>query len=238
MVLKAKRGGGRKHACVARCFFVQRRPEDLRVVLHHDAVEDRRDRRRLNHLAALQLRRVEDDVVGLPFTRLAHRIHQRGRLPVDTACHPIRVGQIVVAIEDLRLVAIHEKNTGVALLLRAALGARVGLPFQMQLTARETLLRPHIAALDDQLAVLERPGTRRSVFAPQPVGVRPVEEHDRVGRRGPGRTARIDRSRARAVDVMHFPWAARHNQGRVSIARRIGIGFGCGGDRAGRSKRE
>ena len=70
---------------------------DLDVVLDQDAVVQHRDPRAIRDLPLLvELRRVENDVVGLPFSWLARCVHERCVLLVNRAGLTVEIGPVVV----------------------------------------------------------------------------------------------------------------------------------------------
>ena len=57
------------------------------------------------------------NVIGLPFTGAAGCIDTRRKLSVKRCRHPICIGSIIVAVEDLNFVFSHQEYTAVAALL-------------------------------------------------------------------------------------------------------------------------
>jgi hypothetical protein len=91
------------------------------------------------------------------------------------------------------------------------------------LAAGEAVLRPDVAAIDDQFAVVDFPGTGRAILAGQLGGALSVEQHHGVRRRGTGFVAGRYRIRPGPVQVVDFPRTARKNRRRVRVAERKGF---------------
>src|SRR5438477_9827115 len=88
---------------------------------------------------------MEDDVIRLPFPRLPGCIHQRRVLFVDGAGLAVVVGVVLVRVEDLHLVALHQKNAAVAAFLTFALNYRGRRPLYVQLRVAELVSGDHVA---------------------------------------------------------------------------------------------
>jgi hypothetical protein len=219
VVLDADRGLLGELAAVVGDVLVLRGAHDLRVVLHADAIHKGRDVGGFHHLAVLQLRGGEDDVIDLPLAGGTHGVHQRRRLAINAAGHAVGVGGVVVAVEHLGLVAVHEEHAGVALLLRIALRVRLAHPFEVELAACELLLRPAVAAGDHEHAAVDRPwaGDDLAGFLAlgvlflrlEGVGAGAVKDHDRIEGGAPGFSPGATAFGTGAVDVMHLPLRAQ-----------------------------
>ena len=225
MILKSKRRLFRKYTAIVGGLLVQGGPHDRSIVLDQHAVEERCDPSRFNHLAFLQLGGRENDIIYLPLAGLANSIHERRRLPVDSARHTVGVSGIIVGIEHLALVAVHEKHPSVTLLLRVALlNLRVTAPFNMELAARKLQVGPTITAIDDQLAILDHPRTREFsrrvlLLAVKLRGIFAIEQNDRVRRCIAGFGPRDDNGRRWTIYIMNLPLRAGNNR-RICIAQR------------------
>ena len=139
----------------------------------------------LNQLAVgVELRRVEHDVVGLPLAGLPARVHERRVLLVNGARLAVEVGRVLVRVEDLQLVVVHQEHAAVAAALAAALDDRRRGELDVELAAAERLLRLDAAAagLDGRDAVGDDPRRRPAGggLADPLREVLAVEEHDRV----------------------------------------------------------
>ncbi len=84
--------------------------QDRSIGLHHDPIEDDGDHCSLNQALSVELGCVPDDVVGVPFARLADRVHQRWVLAVDRTNSTVGVSGILIVIENLHLVPVVEKE--------------------------------------------------------------------------------------------------------------------------------
>ena len=201
--------------------LVAGRAEDFAVVLHEHAVVEDRDVGGLEKLAVFrEFRRVEDDVVRLPFALRAADVHERRILAVDGGSLSVRIRRISIIVKDLDFIHALNDDAGVAAALALGRDADGRRPFDMQLAAAEAVLRPQGALLRNgfHVAVDDSPARRRPVaFAPF-VHVRPVEQHDGVRRsRNGNECARLHDRRVGAAVVMHMPLRSR-NQRRVLIA--------------------
>lgn len=227
MVLDTQRGLRGEAAAVVGGVLVLRGAHDLRVDLHADAIHKGGDVGGLDDFVPIQLWRGEDDVVGLPFTGLFHRVHERRRLAVDAASHAVGVGRIIVAVEHLALVAIHEEDACVAFLLGVTLRVGLALPLEVYLAAREFLLRPAVTTCDEHFAILDLPWAGAELggvlafvvllFALEGIGAGAIKDDDGVRWRVTKFVAGLHGFRARAVDVVDLPFCAGDDR-RVGIA--------------------
>ena len=101
---------------------------------------EKRQPRRLHHLARREHGRGEGEVVALPFAGRTARIHQRRRLRVDGCALPIRRPLLVEGIKNLNLVEAVDEDAAVALIGPSPLEVRGRLPFEVKLEAAELLL--------------------------------------------------------------------------------------------------
>src|SRR3954471_1766702 len=179
-------------------------------MLHKNAVPEHRDIRGGDDHVVVELWRFEDDVVGLPFTWLACHVHEWWVLAVNRRGLAIGVGHVLVRIQHLHLVAVHESDAAVAAILaEPASGSRRG-EFDVQLNVAKLLPRDNrtrsrtgleVAVLDrprriDQLAVL-RMRPLRQILA--------IEEKDRVGGRCPWGGAGRHHARMRTGRAVNAP---------------------------------
>ena len=79
-------------------------PHHFLAVVEQDAVVEDRDEGGFLKLVPVEARRLENDVVGLPFSGLAGRVHEGRELPVNRACLAVGVADVLVGIQDLNLV--------------------------------------------------------------------------------------------------------------------------------------
>ena len=98
-----------------------RSAQDSRVVLQYDAILDNRNTRR-NTISTVFLedRSGIDNIVNIPFTRLAHGICQRRRLFVDASGLSVHVGFVVIAIQNLDFIHVLQEDAAVAASLACA----------------------------------------------------------------------------------------------------------------------
>ena len=89
---------------------------------------------------------VKDDVVGLPFTRLARGVHQGGCVVVEGTRLAVEVGLVVVGVENLDFVAALEVNSTVAPALAVAFDFSGSGPFDMKLAITEFLASDNAAS--------------------------------------------------------------------------------------------
>ncbi len=131
------------HAPCREAGLVGRRPGQHDIVLDQDAVVEDRHPRRPEQLSVLvEARPVEDDVVGLPLAGLAAGVDERRVLAVERRPSTVGIGLVVVAVEDLDLVDVHQEDAAVAPVLAFALDHGRGRPLDMELAVAEPLLRP------------------------------------------------------------------------------------------------
>ena len=79
----------------------------------------------------------KDDVVGLPFARLATGVDQRGAVAVERAALAVGIGLVLVAVQDLDLVAAHQIDAAIAPALAAAFDGGGRRPLDVHLAVRE-----------------------------------------------------------------------------------------------------
>ena len=131
---------------VVRWSAVESRSLDLDVILHEYAIVNDREVRRRHHLAILtHARCAEENVIALPLTRFAARVHKRNVLFVNACRLSIRVSPVVVRVQDLNLVVSLKKYSAVASLLSVAFDLCRSPPLDVKLTIAESALRLDIA---------------------------------------------------------------------------------------------
>jgi hypothetical protein len=125
----------------------------------------------------------EDDVVGLPFSRLFRGVDQWRGHSVERTGLSLRIGFILVGIEHLNLVTALEVNAAVAPALPCPLDLGWSGPLNMQLHISK-LLPGHDAAraVHNHHTILDLPAGRPTILTLPCVEIFPVEQHDRVGR--------------------------------------------------------
>src|SRR5687767_414977 len=131
-------------------------------MMDHHPVMDHCCIGRLDKLAVLEARRLEDDVVTLPLARFARCIHHGRILAVNRRRLAIGIGRIVPGIENLDLVAAHQKNAAIGAPLSRAARNRWRGPLDMILRVAEFLPGEDLArsAYDFHVAVLDLPTWR------------------------------------------------------------------------------
>ena len=122
--------------------------QDSRVILQYDAILDNRNTRR-NTISTVFLedRSGIDNIVNIPFTRLAHGICQRRRLFVDAAGLSVHVCLVVIAIQHLDFIHVLQEDAAVAASLACAGDVFRYAPFDMQLEVLEFLFCQDVAFL-------------------------------------------------------------------------------------------
>src|SRR5206468_10703315 len=115
-------------------------------VLNEDAVMNHGEVRRRYHLAIpIHARSAKENVVALPLTWFATRVHQRDVLLVNARRLSIRESAIVVGVEDLNLIVSLKKYAAVAPLLSFAFDFCGSPPLDVKLTISESALRANVA---------------------------------------------------------------------------------------------
>src|SRR5258708_5949721 len=71
-------------------------------------------------LSVLKTRRGEDDVIDLPLTGRARSVGQRRTLSIQRSSPSIGVGPVVIAVQHLKLVSVHQEDAAVPPLLAVA----------------------------------------------------------------------------------------------------------------------
>jgi hypothetical protein len=181
------------------------------IVMHQDVVVEHRHPGRADQLArVIESGSPEYDVVGLPFAGWAAGINQGWVLGVKGCCHAIGVCFVVVTIEHLNLVDVHQKHTAVPAALTFALNNDRGRPFDVKLAVSEVLSGADGAGLCDNLhvTVFDLP-TGRLSFSVCPLReVLTVEKDDGIRRCGHRFACRawIDNRRQGPVRVMNLPF--------------------------------
>ena len=181
------------------------------VVVHQDVVVEHRHQNRADQLAfVIESGSSEYDVIGLPFAWRAAGIDHGRVLGVKGCCHAIGVCFVVVTIEHLNLVDVHQKHTAVPAALTFALNENRGCPFDMKLAISEVLFGSDGACFFNNfhVAIFDLPAGRLS-FSVCPLGeVLTIEKDDGV--RGCGYRfacrAWIDDRGLRPVRIVYFPF--------------------------------
>ena len=163
MVLDPNGGGGREIAFIVGNVFVFGGSHDPSVVLGADAVHEGGDVSGLHHLGAFEFGCGENDVVSLPFSGLFDGIDQWWSLAIDASGHAVGVGWVVVTVEHLAFITIHEKHARIALFLGVALGVGLALPLDVELAAGVFRLGEAVTSCDVKLAIFELPGARNGL---------------------------------------------------------------------------
>jgi len=135
------------------------------VIMHHDAVMQHCDIGRAHELVPVKAGCGPEDIVGLPLARPSTGIDQRGVLAIEGGSGAIRVRGVVVPVEYLDLIQVHQQYPAVAPLLACARDCYRRGPFQMELAIPKT--RPGLDGSrpgeDLHVAVLNLPGRRAAV---------------------------------------------------------------------------
>ncbi len=89
----------------------------------------------------VETRAVEDDIVDVPSAWGSGHVDQGGHESVQRRSLTVRVGLVVVGVEDLHFVLPEKENAGVASALAVPCGGLGGGPFDVQLDVRAVLRR-------------------------------------------------------------------------------------------------
>ena len=148
---------------------------DLEVVLNQNAVLENGYVTGLDQFFAVKNRTHENDVVRLPFARLAASVDSRRILLVNSAALTVIVGLVDVAVQNLDFVRTIE-NAAVAASLTFAFNFRRRSEFNVKLNRAENLFRRNHASARINGAVDNLP-----VFAVVPSGhIFTVKQNNRV----------------------------------------------------------
>ena len=109
------------------------RPQGFLVVVQHHPVVEHREVDRPDQFVAVENWGLEDNVVRLPFARLAAGIHEWRPLAIDGPRMAVGVGGVIVAVQDLDLLALHEQDAAVPASLAAAFDHGGRGPFEVEL---------------------------------------------------------------------------------------------------------
>src|SRR6267143_743416 len=163
------------------------------VVLNQHAIVQDRERAWNRFSIRTRFRRMENDVVGLPFPRLARCVDERRVVFVEGAGLTVEVSLVFKRIEHLDFVAALQINTAVATLLSIAFDLLRRRPLDVQLHITELFFRQDAArAVDLHRAVPEQFPLCFAGFGALPLRqILAVEQYDRIG----WRRARIDDGR-------------------------------------------
>src|ERR1035437_5841595 len=162
------------------------------VVVNQHAIEEHGLNGRLDEPLAFKPRRFEDDVVDLPLTRFASRIHKRRELPVNRRCLAVGVGGIVEGVEHLNLVTAHQQHAAIAARLAGTFDVGQLGPLDVKLAVAELLTREKVTRAGSHLEVAAPDFPLRvhdlvaigALAVLRPLGeVFAVEQHDGVRRR-------------------------------------------------------
>src|SRR5438477_10327781 len=141
MILKHQRLSGIV-LLIVRWSAIESRSLYLDVILNQDAVMNDGEVRRRHDLAIfIHSRSAKENVIALPLTRFAARVHQRDMLFVNACRLSIRVSAIVVRVEDLNLVVSLKKYAAVPSLLSFAFDFCGSAPLDVKLTITKRALR-------------------------------------------------------------------------------------------------
>jgi hypothetical protein len=186
-------------------------PYQLRVVVDKDIIVEDGKPGRADQLAfVIEARPSEYDVKRLPFAGWAAGIDHGWVLGVKGGCHAVGVCFVVVAVEHLDLVDVHQKYTAVPSALAFAFDNDRGCPFDMKLAVSEVLFGSDSAGLGDNfhVSVFDLP-TGRFPFSICPLGeILAIEKNDGIrgcGHRFACRTG-IDNRRHRPLRIMNLPF--------------------------------
>src|ERR1041385_8494273 len=121
-------------------------PHQLLVIVQQNAVEEHGRIGGLYQLAVSEYRRLEYDVVALPFAGLASCICKRRPLSIERAGLAIGVGRILVGIENLNFVQALQEYAAIAAILAVATNFHRRSPLNVQLHIAKLLLGGEVAS--------------------------------------------------------------------------------------------
>src|SRR5512134_298326 len=104
------------------------------MVVHDDPIVQDSRKGRTDQLVPPEPWRDPHDVVPLPLTRLSAGIDERRVLAVDRGGGAIRIGRVLVPVEDLNLIEAHQQHTAIAPTLALSRDRRRGGPLDVELT--------------------------------------------------------------------------------------------------------
>lgn len=149
----------------------------------------------------------ENDIEGLPFAWFAAGIDQRRVLSVNRSSAAVRVGGVLIAVQNLDFKCSHQEYTTISSPLPRPFYCFWGCEFDMQLAITETLFGNQKAAIGYRLhrSVLNLPPGLLAISV-LPVGkILSVEEDDGVTGRAPGFHRWRDDNRSGSIQVVGFP---------------------------------
>jgi len=158
---------------------------EFHIVLREDAIVKNRETRRARDLSRrIETRSVKNNVVRLPLARWQRSIHLRRILSIDRGSLAVRVGPILVGIENLYFVKPHQENAAVPAFLAFSVGRSGFAKFHVKLAIAECFFAVDRTGVGNNfhVAVLHFPFGRAAVLA-RPLGkIFSIEEDDRIGR--------------------------------------------------------
>jgi len=181
---------------------------EFNVVLDQDAILEDGERGLSRDLAVLiEERAMIDDVITLPLTRLAAGVGERDGPAVQRGTLAVRIGLVVVGIEDLDLILSVQEHTAVAPALAGALHVRRRGELDVELTGAEVFRCRDVAGLLDRLHVAILADPLRGLPVLLHGFLRPVKQHDRVAGGSSAFGPRRDNRRGWAIRVVNEPTA-------------------------------
>ena len=114
------------------------RTEKFAAIVNQNAIVNHsRSGRRDQSSVVCKTRSSEEDVKRLPLSRSTANIDQRWPLTVEGRALSVWIGRILVRIENLHLVAIHQEDSRIASSLRISFHLRRGAKFDVKLNITE-----------------------------------------------------------------------------------------------------
>jgi len=154
------------------------------MVLNQDSVVQDSEGTRLDSTTGRGFGWMKNNVVGLPLAGLAARIHERGSVPVKCGGLAVRIGAVLITVQDLDLVASHEVNPTVPTALAFAFNLRRCGPLHVQLHGPKFLSSENVARVVDLgVSVLHALASGCALSISPLRQVFAVKKHDGVGRR-------------------------------------------------------
>ena len=187
------------------------RSDDCGVVLYeHSVLYNGYTGERTVCSVFLEHRSRVDDVIHVPLSRLAHGVHERCGLLVDTSSLTVDISAVVVAVEHLKLIHTLQIDTAVAACLSLTVDVLRYAPLYVELEVVELLLGADVALalVHGHHAVGYSPFGRTALRVLPCREVAAVKQHDGIRRSCEAASlqicARCDNRSDRSVELRHF----------------------------------
>lgn len=197
------------------------------MMMNQHAVVDDSDISRADELLSFETWSNEEYIVGLPLTWLAAPVDQWRILTVYGAGCAVRIGYVVIPVENLNLISPHQEDAAVAAALAFTPHLRRRSPFDVQLTVSEVLPRLDVARPRGyyHCPIFDLPPDWSSIMSRPPRRILTPEENDSVRWRLTGLALGTARARSdypwlRPPSIMDSPLGIRQHRSIVIANRR------------------